>query len=77
MFDVIHFIVLFLLTSHVTCMRSAVGHILVKLDDTKRHLKALNDSGKADPLEVTAKQIEVATLIEKLARAAVSMKRME
>jgi hypothetical protein len=49
---------------------SALGQILERLDNAKYHLKALNNSG-ADPIECTAKQVEIASLIEKLARAAV------
>ncbi len=48
---------------------SALGQILARLDDAKYELKALKESGNADPLDCTAKQIEIASLIEKLARA--------
>lgn len=48
---------------------SALGHILEKLDDAKHELKVLSQSNDADPFEYTAKQIEIASLIEKIARA--------
>ena len=48
---------------------SALCEIIERLDDAKHELHALNKSGNADPLECTAKQIEIASLIEKLARA--------
>lgn len=43
---------------------SALGDILERLDNAKYELKVLSD-----PLECTAKQIEIASLIEKIARA--------
>lgn len=55
---------------------SALGIILVRLDDAKGQLEMLRESGSADPGECAMKQAEIATLIEKLASAAVAMKRM-
>ena len=48
---------------------SALGHILERLDEAKYELKILSQSDNTDPLECTAKQIEIASLIEKIARA--------
>jgi uncharacterized Zn finger protein (UPF0148 family) len=48
---------------------SALGQIIARLDDAKYELKALQENRNADPLDCTAKQIEIASLIEKLARA--------
>lgn len=48
---------------------SALGDILERLDNAKYELKVLSRSSNADPLDCTAKQIEIASLIEKIARA--------
>ena len=48
---------------------SALGDILERLDNAKYELKVLSRSSNADPLECTAKQVEIASLIEKIARA--------
>ena len=56
---------------------SALGAILVRLDDAKVQLELLQENGDADALECAQKQVEIATLIEKLASAAVAMKQME
>mmetsp|Transcript_10106 Transcript_10106/g.17250 ORF Transcript_10106/g.17250 Transcript_10106/m.17250 type:complete len:95 (-) Transcript_10106:597-881(-) len=56
-------------TSQTSVAGSALGHILEKLDDAKYQLKVLSERSNADPIECTAKQIEIASLIEKLARA--------
>lgn len=48
---------------------SALSDIIARLDNAKYQLKVLSESSKKDPLECTAKQIEIASLIEKLARA--------
>lgn len=56
---------------------SALGAILVRLDNAKYQLETLRESGDADPEECAKKSAEIATLIEKLASAAVAMKQME
>ncbi|KAL7467914.1 hypothetical protein ACHAXS_008368 [Conticribra weissflogii] len=56
---------------------SALGAILVRLDDAKYQLEALQENGHVDEEECIKKQAEIAVLIEKLASAAVAMKQME
>jgi len=56
---------------------SALGVILVRLDDAKYELEEMVESGNADPQECAQKQMEITGLIEKLASAAVAMKQKE
>mmetsp|Transcript_26468 Transcript_26468/g.48699 ORF Transcript_26468/g.48699 Transcript_26468/m.48699 type:complete len:980 (-) Transcript_26468:129-3068(-) len=56
---------------------SALGVILVRLDDAKYELEDMIENGNADPQECAQKQVEIAMLIEKLASAAVAMKQVE
>jgi len=56
---------------------SALGAILVRLDDAKYQLEALQENVDVDAEECIKKQAEIAMLIEKLASAAVAMKQME
>ena len=56
-------------TSQTSVASSALGHILEELDDAKYQLKVISERSNADPIECTAKQIQIASLIEKLARA--------
>ncbi|KAL7538632.1 hypothetical protein ACHAXR_009768 [Thalassiosira sp. AJA248-18] len=58
---------------------SALGVILVRLDDAKYQLETMmrEGGGNADPQECAEKQVEIAMLIEKLASAAVRMNEME
>ena len=55
---------------------SALGHILVRLDDAKYELEEMRESD-ADAEECAQKQMEITMLIEKLANAAVQMKQKE
>ncbi|KAL9179409.1 hypothetical protein ACHAXT_008699 [Thalassiosira profunda] len=55
---------------------SALGVILVRLDDAKRELEEMRKDGD-DARECAKKQVEIASLIERLASAAVRMKRYE
>ena len=56
---------------------SALGVILVRLDDAKYELGEMIREGTADAHECAAKKVEIASLIERLSSAAVRMKRRE